>query len=141
MHNTKKNYYYIDILINEINDSEIPITALVTQENNIIGIAHNKDHTTIQHAEIKAMQDAQNRLNHYSLQNCILYSLVEPCMMCYGYAIHSNIQMIYYILESDKSGIKTQFNIETHNYIPCIKINYKNDIIRKKIQLFFNKKR
>lgn len=140
MHETKKNHAFFDILITSIKPDQIPITALVIQNNTIISIAQNKQSIHIEHAEVCAMQRTQKKMRSHSLPTCTLYSLLEPCPMCYGYALHSNIKTIYYIVSSEKSGIYSFFNMENISATRCIKLNYKEDIIKQKLSHFFSTK-
>ena len=66
---------------------EIPIGAVVVNQNRIIGRGHNLTemlNDVTAHAEMQAITAAANTLGGKYLQDCTLYVTVEPCMMCAG---------------------------------------------------------
>lgn len=121
---------------------EVPIGAVVVYENEVIGLGHNLRESTnviTNHAEIIAIQMAAQHLNSWKLNNCSLYTTLEPCAMCLGAIKQSRINKIYiassgnqkknYMLNSDQKMIENfHFGI------------YKEES-QKLLKLFFNKKR
>lgn len=77
-----------------------PFGAIITDmEGNIISRAHNMVLATknpINHAEVVAITKACQKLGTNDLSQCILYSSCEPCPMCLGAIIWSNIKVLYY---------------------------------------------
>ncbi len=68
-------------------EGEVPIGAVVTYGNKIIGRGYNQterlqDPTA--HAEMIAITAACDTMNSKYLQDCTLYVTVEPCPMCAG---------------------------------------------------------
>jgi guanine deaminase len=64
-----------------------PFGAVIVKNGNVVGKGHNRvlllnDPTA--HAEIMAIRDACNAMNHFQLDDCELYSTCEPCPMCLG---------------------------------------------------------
>ncbi len=87
--------------------NEVPIGAVVVFENRIIGRGYNrtealKDATA--HAEIIAITSATDKFGDWRLENCILYSTIEPCAMCAGAAVLSRIKTIVYGAKDSKFG-------------------------------------
>ncbi len=79
--------------------SEVPIGAVVAHENKIIGRGHNrteslKDATA--HAEMIAITSAAEYMSDWRLDDCVLYSTIEPCAMCAGAAVLSRIKTIVF---------------------------------------------
>ncbi len=76
-----------------------PFGALVVKNDGIISQAYNlvegKDDLT-QHAELLAIQKACKKLGRKNLQDCILYTSCEPCMMCLGACHWADFKSIYY---------------------------------------------
>ena len=73
---------------------EVPIGAVVVLGDEIIGRGYNqpitmKDPTA--HAEIIALKEASNRLENYRLNEAIIYTTLEPCLMCAGALVHARI--------------------------------------------------
>lgn len=78
---------------------EVPISALVVKDNELISTAVNKieklkDATA--HAEILAIKEASRILGDWRLNNCVLYTTLEPCAMCAGAIINSRIRTLVF---------------------------------------------
>ena len=78
---------------------EIPIGAIVTLNNEVIGrgfnsVIKNSDPTC--HAEIMALRDAAQFLNNYRLPQVNLYITLEPCIMCLGAIFQSRVKQVYF---------------------------------------------
>ena len=88
-------------------ESEVPIGAVVVKDGQIIGRGHNrtealKDATA--HAEMLAITSAAGKMGDWRLDDCILYSTVEPCAMCAGAAVLSRIKMIVFGAHDERFG-------------------------------------
>jgi tRNA(adenine34) deaminase len=86
---------------------EVPVGAVVVKDNLIIGRGHNrteslKDATA--HAEILAITSAAEKVGDWRLDDCILYSSIEPCAMCAGAAVLSRIKTIVYGAKDARFG-------------------------------------
>ena len=125
---------------------EVPIGAIIINENKIIGRGFNQvenlnDSTA--HAEIIAITSAANTLNDWRLNNCSIYVTKEPCLMCFGAIINSRIEKIFFgSIDLDK-GFRKVYN-KTDFLTPHL--NYIGSKIlepdcKKIIQDFFKKKR
>ena len=87
---------------------EVPIGAVVVLGDEIIGRGYNqpitmKDPTA--HAEIIALKEASNRLDNYRLNEAIIYTTLEPCLMCAGALVHARIKKIIFAAQDTKSGV------------------------------------
>jgi len=107
---------------------EVPIGSVIVRENQIIGRGHNlteslKDATA--HAEMIAITSAAEKVGDWRLDNCILYSTIEPCAMCAGAAVLSRIKLIVYGAKDPKFGAcGSIFEIPTDK-----KLNHRIEII------------
>ena len=86
---------------------EVPVGCVIVHNNEIISRSSNmvellNDSTA--HAELIAITSAQNNLNSKNLENCTLYTTLEPCMMCYGAIYWSKIKTIVYGVSDQKRG-------------------------------------
>ena len=87
-------------------EDEVPIGAVITQQEKIIARAHNQTqalHDPTAHAEMLAITAACNALGSYNLARCTLYVSVEPCPMCAGALQWAQIGAVYYGAK-DKRG-------------------------------------
>ena len=90
------------------NADEVPIGAVVVFKDQIIGRGRNKvirNNDASSHAEIVAIRDASNQIGNYRLNNCLLYTTLEPCMMCSGLIIQARIKKVIYATLDPKSGV------------------------------------
>lgn len=92
--------------------NEVPVGAIVVQDNGIIGEGWNQSIQTYNptaHAEILALNQAGQYCQNYRLVNATLYVTLEPCMMCAGAMIHSRIVRLVYGASDIKTGAAGSF--------------------------------
>ncbi|MCM8570106.1 nucleoside deaminase [Gramella jeungdoensis] len=80
-------------------DNGGPFGAVITKGDKIIAESRNEvlcKGDCTQHAEMRAIKRACNKLKTTNLQGCVLYSSCEPCMMCLGAAHWADFDYIYY---------------------------------------------
>jgi tRNA(adenine34) deaminase len=88
-------------------EDEIPIGAVVVQNNRIIARGHNQTerlNDCTAHAEMIALTSAFNYLGSKYLPDATLYVTVEPCLMCAGALYWSKIGKVVYGAEDAKNG-------------------------------------
>jgi tRNA(adenine34) deaminase len=88
-------------------EDEIPIGAIVVQNNRIIARGHNQTerlNDCTAHAEIIALTSAFNYLGSKYLPDATLYVTVEPCLMCAGALYWSKIGKVVYGADDEKNG-------------------------------------
>src|SRR5690625_3421170 len=86
---------------------EVPVGAIIVYENQVIAQGHNLRETsqkTLSHAELIAIEQANERLGSWRLENCTMYVTVEPCPMCAGAIVQSRIKRLVYGASDMKSG-------------------------------------
>lgn len=104
---------------------EVPVGTIIVYKNKILVKSYNKKETkknAINHAEIIAIQKACKKLKTWHLENCEIYTTLEPCMMCMGAIIQCRISKIYYATKNNNYG-------ELNNNIDLLKKYNKNIII------------
>lgn len=90
-------------------EGEIPIGAVVVQNNRVIARGHNQTerlNDCTAHAEIIALTSAFNYLGSKYLPEATLYVTVEPCLMCAGALYWSKIGKVVYGADDDKNGYR-----------------------------------
>lgn len=81
-------------------EKEVPIGAVLVDEGGrVIAAARNsvesrKDASA--HAELSVLKKASQVLGNWRLQNCTLYTTVEPCAMCMGAAQGFRVRRLVY---------------------------------------------
>ena len=107
---------------------EVPIGAVVVHHNKIIGRGYNqverlKDATA--HAEMIALSAAFNHIGDWRLEDCYLFSTVEPCTMCAGAAVLSRIKRIVFGASDPKFGAcGSIFNVPAEK-----KLNHRIEVV------------
>ena len=89
---------------------EVPIGAVIVNNNQIIARAHNLTETlndVTAHAEMQAFTAATNYLGGKYLNECILYVTLEPCVMCAGASFWAQLSKIIYGASDKKRGYNT----------------------------------
>ena len=89
-----------------------PFGAVVVKNGKLEGRGHNrvlykKDPTC--HGEMEAIRDACKNLGTHDLTGCQLYTTAEPCPMCPGGILWSNIQEVYFgcdRIDTDRIGFR-----------------------------------
>jgi tRNA(adenine34) deaminase len=87
--------------------AEVPIGAVIVKDKKVIARGYNQRETTnraITHAEILAIEEANQVLGNWRLEDCALFVTVEPCVMCSGAIVMSRIPYVYYGASDYKGG-------------------------------------
>ena len=120
--------------------NEVPVGCVIVNENEIISRSSNmvellNDSTA--HAELIAITSAQNSLNNKNLEGCILYTTLEPCLMCHGAIYWSKINTIVYGASDEKRGF-SRHNLEIDRKINIVK-GVMEEESRELLENFFKK--
>ncbi len=121
---------------------DVPIGAIIIKNNKVIAKSYNKkekNNNAILHAELDVINKACKKLKTWHLEECILYTTLEPCLMCMGAIVQSRINEIYYATKNNNFG---EINI-IKKYNKQIKIN--SGLLEKEsselLKKFFQEKR
>lgn len=126
------NEKYMEIALKEAEKAykkgDIPVGAVIVKDDKVISRAYNKkerDKNAIKHAEIIAIEKACKKLKTWHLEDCVLYTTLEPCMMCCGAIMQSRIRTLVYGTTNAKFGyVESMGNLLTND-----KNNHKVSII------------
>lgn len=80
-------------------DATSPVMAFVTLDGEIVGEGANsvvRDRDPTAHAEVAAIRDACRRLQKVDLSDCELYTLMDPCPMCFAAIYMARLSRFYY---------------------------------------------
>ena len=112
---------FMRMALNEAVDAceadEVPVGAVVVLNGRVIARGHNLTETlkdVTAHAEMMAITAAANGLGAKYLKNCTLYVTLEPCIMCIGAIMHSQISRLVYGADDPKKG----YTILNRDFLP-----------------------
>ncbi|HLR14693.1 MAG TPA: tRNA adenosine(34) deaminase TadA [Bacillota bacterium] len=86
---------------------EVPIGAVIVHNGNVIGSGYNVRETTQKagtHAELLAIEQANEYIGSWRLEDCTLYVTLEPCPMCAGAIVQSRIPRVVFGAYDPKAG-------------------------------------
>mgnify|MGYP000030904755 CR=1 FL=1 len=89
-------------------EGEFPVGCVLVCNRQIVAQGHRKNSTNdtneIDHAEIIALRELVSRQEITDLSEVILYSTMEPCLMCFSTLILSGVRTIVYGYEDVMGG-------------------------------------
>ncbi|MCK3893573.1 tRNA adenosine(34) deaminase TadA [Streptococcus suis] len=106
----EKEYFMSQALIEaqrSLEKEEIPIGCVIVKEGQIIGRGHNAReelNQAIMHAEIMAIQEANQQEGNWRLLDTTLFVTIEPCVMCSGAIGLARIPHVVYGAANQKFG-------------------------------------
>lgn len=103
---------------------EVPIGAIIVKDGQIIAQAFNQKestHDVTAHAEMIAIRKACQKLRTWHLDGCVLYSTLEPCLMCSGAIIQSRIEKVVFAAKGQRwHGLSNYLESHEFNHYPQI---------------------
>jgi tRNA(adenine34) deaminase len=97
---------------------DYPAGCVIVKEDKIVAKASSRGITkrdATAHAEILAISKACNKLGSKTLDGCIVYSNIEPCLMCAKAMMYARIKKVVYGTEHKEYGNKKTFDILKQN--------------------------
>ena len=88
-------------------EGETPVGAVLVKDGQVIAAAHNRresDHDPTAHAELLCMRQAAKALGDWRLRGCTLYVTLEPCPMCAGAMVMSQLGRCVYGAADERQG-------------------------------------
>lgn len=127
---------------------EVPIGAVIVKDNEVISFGYNlkeKEQSVLQHAELIAIKQAEQKLRNWRLDNCDLYVTLDPCPMCASAIKQARIKNVYSALSNSDAHnsellieiFRTDLTNPGVNFISDLEI----DSSRKILNSFFQKQR
>ena len=127
---------------------EVPVGTCIVIGDELLTVAGNRTRTDCDptaHAEIVALREAAQKLGNYRLPDAIVYSTIEPCVMCAGALIQARVRLLVYGATDEKAGaVESHFQIcdaeQLNHRVEVIKGVLENDC-RALMQEFFHARR
>ncbi len=108
----------------------LPIGSVIVHNGTIIAKGRNQRHTNknnLAHAEINAINQCIPYLNEFS-RECILYTTVEPCIMCLSTIVMANIRHVVFAVKDKYMNIDQM--IEAMPYMKERLYTYEPDVLK-----------
>ena len=86
---------------------EVPVGAVIVRNGMEIAAAFNQVETVkdaVAHAEILALQQAENAIGDWRLTDCTLYVTKEPCAMCAGACVNARLGHLVFGVPDPRMG-------------------------------------
>lgn len=77
-----------------LREGEVPVGAVLVRGDQIICACHNRRealHDPTAHAELLCLREGASRLGDWRMRDCTLYVTLEPCPMCAGAMVMSQL--------------------------------------------------
>jgi tRNA(adenine34) deaminase len=94
---------------------EVPVGTCIIAGETVLALAGNRtrtDRDPTAHAEIVALREAAAKVGNYRLTDAVVYSTIEPCVMCAGALIQARVQRLVYGARDERAGaVESRFRV------------------------------
>lgn len=94
---------------------EVPVGTCIVAGETVLAVAGNRtrtDRDPTAHAEIVALREAAAQVGNYRLTDAVVYSTIEPCVMCAGALIQARVRRLVYGARDERAGaVESRFRV------------------------------
>ena len=94
---------------------EVPVGTCIVVADKVLAVAGNRtrtDNDPTAHAEMVALRMAAKEVGNYRLSDAIVYSTIEPCVMCAGALIQARVRRLVYGAQDERAGaVESRFRV------------------------------
>lgn len=94
---------------------EVPIGTCIVVGDTVLAVAGNRTRTEndpTAHAEMVALRGAAKEATNYRLSDAVVYSTIEPCVMCAGALIQARVRRLVYGARDERAGaVESHFRV------------------------------
>ena len=128
---------------------EVPVGCVIVDKNGeVVSAAYNTgEHgkNAMEHAEVKAMREAAEKLGQTRLWDCEMYVTLEPCAMCAAGIAMMRIKRVIFGAKNEKGGAVVNgvkyFESATCNHKPEVTGGVLENECGEMLSTFFKNKR
>ena len=127
---------------------EVPVGACIVAGEAVLAVAGNRtrtDQDPTAHAEIVALRAAAAKVNNYRITDAVVYSTIEPCVMCAGALIQARFGRGVYGAADERAGaVESRFRVcdtEFLNHRIAVTTGVLEEECREIMQEFFRTRR
>lgn len=88
-------------------EGEIPVGAVLVKDQTLLCSAHNRresTHDPTAHAEMLCLREGARLLGDWRMRDCTLYVTLEPCPMCAGAMVMSQLGQCIFGAADERQG-------------------------------------
>jgi tRNA(adenine34) deaminase len=94
---------------------EVPVGTCIVVGETMLAVAGNMTRTDgdpTAHAEIVALREAARKAGNYRLADAVVYSTIEPCVMCAGALIQARVSRLVFGARDERAGaVESKFRV------------------------------
>jgi tRNA(adenine34) deaminase len=94
---------------------EVPVGTCIVVGETVLAVAGNRTRTDgdpTAHAEIVALRKAAMTAGNYRLADAVVYSTIEPCVMCAGALIQARVKrLVFGALDERAGAVESRFRV------------------------------
>ncbi len=94
---------------------EVPVGTCIVKGDELLAVAGNRtrtDQDPTAHAEVVALREAARRVSNYRMTDAVVYSTIEPCVMCAGALIQARVRRLVYGARDERAGaVESRFRV------------------------------
>ena len=96
-------------------NGEVPVGAIVVLDGQVRGRGFNSPIRLVDptaHAEMLALREAAASIGNYRLDDAVLYSTLEPCVMCAGALVAARVgKLVFGARDLRFGGVRSKFRL------------------------------
>ena len=94
---------------------EVPVGTCIVADGELLALAGNltrTDQDPTAHAEVVALREASRKISNYRMPAAVVYSTIEPCVMCAGALIQARVARLVYGAADERAGaVESRFRV------------------------------
>lgn len=94
---------------------EVPVGTCIVAGGELLAVAGNltrTDQDPTAHAEVIALRAAARKIGNYRMPSAVVYSTIEPCVMCAGALIQARVARLVYGAADERAGaVESRFRV------------------------------
>ena len=127
---------------------EVPVGTCIVAGDTILAGAGNRTRTDgdpTAHAEVVALRHAAAKAGNYRLADAVVYSTIEPCVMCAGALIQARVRrLVFGALDERAGAVVSRFRVcdtDFLNHRIEVTVGVLEEECRELMQEFFRSRR
>ena len=102
-----------ELCLKALAKGELPIASIIIDDKGKTFKSINnveKNNNPLEHSEIRLINKVMKKNNVKYLHNMTLICSLEPCLMCFGAILKSEITNVFYLTSNEKEGALSFYN-------------------------------